>query len=159
MTSSSSFIITLSPIWATWLSSLDLPCRVHLNREHVIPRSILPRHITEQPHNIIGFPAHLNSKRSNYKYTESDKPGLPIWPCTTCRNPGCPLMGKLNKEGFTPPAIYKPVIGASILRSMYNNPEIVDVVHTQVLDLGLALKWTNNGYEDLPSSIKQIFCA
>lgn len=157
--STSAFVLSISPIWSAWLSSLDIPCRVQLNKEHVIPRSILPAYITEQSHNIIGFPAHLNSKRSNIKYTESNKPGLPIWPCKTCRNPSCPLMGKLNKEGFTPPAIYKPVIGASILRSMYNNPEIVDVVHNEVLDLGLALKWTNDGYEDLPEAIKNIFKA
>ena len=66
-------------------------------------------------------------------------------------------MGKLNKEGFTPPDIYKPVIAASVLRSMYNNPFIVEVVHNDVLDLGIALRWTNDSYESLPDSIKGLF--
>lgn len=150
----------LSNVWTDYLTSLDIPCRYHLNREHVIPRSIIHnRLITEAPHNIIGFPARLNSKRSNFKYTDSKEAGIFVWPCDNCRNPSCPLLGKLNKDGFTPPAIYKPIIGASILRSLYNHPDVVDVVHSEVLDLGLALEWTNNGYEDLPATIKEIFRA
>lgn len=66
-------------------------------------------------------------------------------------------MGKINRDGFTPPAIYKPIIGASVLRSLYTFPDIVDIVHTEVLDLGTALDWTNDGYEDLPKDIKEIF--
>lgn len=152
----------LNPVWNSWVTSQHLPCqgRIRLNREHVIPRSLIhSKNITEATHNIIGFPVHLNSKRSNIRYTDSKKPGMPIWPCKTCREPHCPLMGKLNKDGFTPPAIYKPIIGASVMRSLYNHPEIVDIVHAEVLDLGLALEWTNNGYEDLPPAIKEIFRA
>lgn len=150
----------LSPIWKEWLVSLNVPCRFHLNREHVIPRSIISdRSITEAPHNIIGFPSRLNSRRSNFKYTDSKKMGMPIWPCDNCRNPSCPLMGKLNKEGFTPPSIYKPIIGASVLRSLYNHPEVIELVHAEVLDIGIALEWTNNGYEDLPVPIKDVFRA
>jgi len=152
-------LFALSPIWTRWISSLDIPCRVHLNREHVIPRSKMPRYITEAPHNIIGFPVRLNHRRSNLKYTDSDKPGVPVWPCETCREPRCPLMGKLNKDGFTPPTIYKPVIAASILRSMYNHPEIAEFVHQEVLDIGIAMNWANDGYENLPLSIKDIFKA
>lgn len=153
------FTLSLSPIWAVWIASLQLPCKVQLNREHVIPKSKLPKYITEQHHNIIGFPAYLNHRRGNIKYTDSDKPGVPIWPCKTCKRTDCPFMAKLNKDGFTPPSIYKPVIGASILRSMYNHPEIVDIVHSEVLDIGIALSWTNQSYESLPSSIKDIFMA
>lgn len=140
--------------------SLNLPCRVTLNREHVIPRSIISdRSVTEAPHNIIGFPVKLNNKRANLRYTDSKKNGLSVWPCESCRNPSCPLMGKINRDGFTPPAIYKPIIGASILRSLYNHPEVIEIVHAEVLDLGLALDWTNNGYEDLPREIKDVFQA
>lgn len=148
----------LSPIWREWILSLNLPCRVTLNREHIIPRSVISdRRITEAPHNIIGFPVRLNSRRSNMKYADSKLMGMPIWPCEDCRNPSCPLMGKINRDGFTPPAIYKPIIGASVLRSLYTFPDIVDIVHTEVLDLGTALDWTNDGYEDLPKDIKEIF--
>lgn len=147
----------MMPIWVQWLNSLQLPCKYEMTKEHVIPKSILPRNITSQSHNIIGLPARLNNKRSNLKYVESQLPGIPIWPCKECRNPSCRLMGKLNKEGFTPPDIYKPVIGASVLRSMYNNPFIVEVVHNDVLDLGLALEWTNGSYEGLPDDIKGLF--
>jgi hypothetical protein len=150
----------LSPVWSQWIKTQNFNCRVRLNKEHVIPRSLnLPSTITEAPNNIIGFPVHLNSRRANFKYTDSDKPGMPIWPCRECREPYCPLMGKLNKDGFTPPAIYKPIIGASILRSLYNHPDIVDIVHAEVLDLGTALDWTNNGYEELPENIKALFKA
>lgn len=147
----------MMPIWVQWLQNLGLPCRYTMTKEHVIPKSVLPRNITGQSHNIIGLPARLNHKRSNLKYVESQLPGRPVWPCKSCRNPSCRLMGKINQEGFTPPDIYKPVIGASILRSMYNNPFIVDVVHNDVLDLGLALQWTNGTYEDLPDYIKAVF--
>ena len=148
----------LNPVWNTWISDMKLPCRFQLNKEHVIPRSIIhSRSITESPHNIIGFPVRLNHRRSNFRYTDSKKPGIPVWPCKTCREPHCPLLGKLNREGFTPPAIYKPIIAASILRSLFEHPEITDIVHTEVLDLGIALEWANEGYHQLPNRIKEIF--
>jgi len=151
------FTIALSPIWMAWISSLHLNCRVELNREHVIPRSKLPKYVTERPHNIIGFPTILNSKRGTLKYVDSKKPGMPIWPCKNCRSSTCKLMGKINKEGFTPPAIYKPVIGASVLRSMYTYPELTQFIHEEVLDMGLAMTWVNSSFEALPSPIKSVF--
>jgi hypothetical protein len=128
-----------------------------MTREHVIPKSLLTSKVTEQRHNIIGLPANLNHYRGNKKYVESDEDGVPVWPCRQCTNPLCPLMGRIVSEGFVPPALYKPVIGASVLRSMYDNHDIVDAVHDNVLDLGTALRWTNEGYDDLPDTIKSIF--
>ncbi len=147
----------LSPIWSSWLSNKQVPCRLVLTKEHVIPKSVLPSSITSKPHNVIGFPMRLNSRRSNNKYVESDKPGLPIWPCKECRNPGCPLIGRITTDGFVPPTLYKPVIGASILKSLYENQDIIHDVHYRVLDLGTALRWTNELFEDLPDEIKNEF--
>lgn len=151
------FTIALSPIWLSWLSSLRLGCRVKLNREHIIPRSLLPRKVTETVHNIIGFPDYLNSKRGTLKYCDSKKPGMPIWPCRNCKSSKCALMGKINKDGFTPPSIYKPIIGASVLRSMYNFPELTQILHNEVLDIGVAMSWVNSSFDGLPYEIKQIF--
>lgn len=150
----------LPSIWSKWLHNQNIPCHVILNREHVIPKSIIAdRSVTEAHHNIIGFPNILNSRRSNVKYVDSKKVGLEIRPCLSCKSNDCPLLGKLNREGFTPPAIYKPIIAASVLRTLYNRPEVIDIVHAEVLDLGLAMDWANNGFEDLPPEIKSIFQA
>jgi hypothetical protein len=89
--------------------------------------------ITGQAHNIIGMPANLNHRRSNFKYVDSKQPGTPIWPCSRCREPGCRLLAKANSDGFTPPDLYKPVIGASILKTLYEHPEVIEVVHEKVL--------------------------
>lgn len=147
----------LSPIWTTWLTKCNTACRFPLTKEHVIPKSLLPVRYTETPYNIIGLPADLNHRRGSLKYVESDEEGVPVWPCRQCDNPLCPLMGRIVSEGFVPPTLYKPVIAASVLRSLLVDRNIADAVHHNVLDIGTALRWTQEGYEDLPDPIKSQF--
>ena len=152
------FAFALSPVWTWWLGRHNMICKqVRMTKEHVIPKSLLPHKIIDQKRNIIGMPELLNHKRGTLKYVDSDEEGIPVWPCRQCDNPLCPLMGKIVSDGFSPPALYKPVIGASVLRSMYDNLEIVDAVHDKVLDVGTAIHWVSEGYEELPGSIKSIF--
>lgn len=148
---------TLSPIWAAWVTKCNTACRFPLTKEHVIPKSLLPSRYTETENNIIGLPANLNHRRGSLKYVESDEEGVPVWPCRQCDNPLCPLMGKIVSEGFVPPRLYQPVIAASILRSLMTDREIADAVHENVLDIGTALRWVNDGYDDLPDTLKSKF--
>ena len=147
----------LHPMWAIWIARCNALCRFALTKEHVIPKSLLPPRYTEKDHNIIGLPANLNHRRGTLKYVESDEDGVPVWPCRQCDNPLCPLMGRIVSEGFVPPALYKPIIGASVLRSMADDHEIVDAVHHHVLEIGTALRWVKEGYDDLPDPIKSRF--
>jgi hypothetical protein len=148
---------SLSPMWATWLTKCDSACRFPLTKEHVIPKSLLPSRYTETKHNIIGLPGNLNHRRGVLKYVECEEEGVPVWPCRQCDNPLCPLMGRIVSDGFVPPSLYKPVIGASVLRSIMNDRDIADAVHEHVLDVGTALRWVRDGYEDLPDPVKSTF--
>lgn len=127
---------------------------MYINREHVIPRSVFPLNTNI---NVIPFPGILNSARGNKRYVESIQDGKLVWPCHTCVNVHCPLIGVTSKNEFSPPLLYKPIIGASVLTSIIDAPELTYIVHTKVLDLSTALSWVNSSYEDLPNNIKNIF--
>lgn len=146
-------------IFRTWLlqNTVCNPSKFTLNREHVIPRSVTRTpSISNTDINVIPFPSRLNSARGNRRYDEFDG-ASPVWPCQDCYNPECPLLANRTRDSFSPPVIYRPIIAASILRTVYNNPGMVDVVHWNVIDMGLALKWVNDSYESLPDDIKEIF--
>lgn len=66
-------------------------------------------------------------------------------------------MGRIVSEGFVPPTLYKPVVAASVLRSLMSDRDIADAVHEHVLDIGTALRWVQEGYEDLPDPVKSRF--
>lgn len=128
--------------------------KMYINREHVIPKSVFPLNTDI---NVIPYPGILNSARGNKRYVDSIENGERVWPCHTCFNVHCPLIGVTSKKEFSPPLLYKPIIGASVMRSIMDKPELTYTVHTKVLDLGIALSWINSSYEDLPQDIKNIF--
>lgn len=117
---------------------------MELNREHVIPKSMLKGHpARNEPTNIIPFPARLNSARSNLPYTHIDK-GRPVWPCADCCEPHCPLVGFVNKNGFSPPPVYRPVIVKSVTLTMGKFPDIADMVEKDVLSRQTIDIWDSN---------------
>lgn len=129
--------------FAAYLAS-KLPCHpsyVTWSREHVIPKSILPRNITSDPRNILPLPKHLNNARSNLPYTNEWKDGYLVR-CSNCPNPGfCSGSMIINPSGANPPDAWKGPIARSVLYSVARYPHISDTVNDKVLNLKIALEW------------------
>lgn len=133
----------LKAFWATPLLN-SIPCQdqtITWNREHILPRSLFPRSISEAPGNFILLPDRLNSARSNFKYTDSSG-GKQILPCKSCPHPEtCPLIGYSSPGGFHPPDLFKGLIARSVLTSVRKHSEHAGFVHNRGLDLGVAEAW------------------
>lgn len=124
----------------------EFPCRhIIWTCEHVVPKSLISEH--NDLYNLILLPDRLNNIRSNYPYIDEHLhlhwktiPPCPQQNCS-CHH----LQGKLvSKNLFIPPDAFKGMIGRSVLRMTDRHPHHQELVHTRVLDLGVASLWNQS---------------
>ena len=131
-------------IWTTYLAS-RLPCppsAYSFTREHVLPKSLFPRVVTEKTDNIIPLPSSLNSARGNRKYTNKIYDGYCVYTCKHCPSPGfCPGAMVVTNEGVVPPDVFKGPIARSVLKSIDKFPQFANDIDRIVLDLDVAAEW------------------
>lgn len=133
-----------------WHPRSDFPCQhIKWTCEHVIPRSLIREH--NDLHNLILLPDRLNNIRSNYpyirgiEYDEVHNPHLKVKTVCPCArlNCSCDLQGKLVSGClFIPPDRFKGMIGRSVLYMKDKYPHHKNLIHTRVLDLGVACVWS-----------------
>lgn len=134
----------LSPLWTSYLA-LKLPCppsAYRFSREHVLPKSMFPKIVAEDPRNIIPLPVSLNQARGALPYTAEWKGGQIHYACSKCPYPGyCRGAMFTSDEGAHPPDLFKGPIARSVLYSIGQYPSLVEAIDNNVLDLDTAIKW------------------
>ena len=98
--------------------------------EHCVPQSHYKKtdrwRMARDMHGLTCLPRHLNSHRSNYRLVESIS-----------------QTEKHDKHGvFAPPPEYRGVYARSIGYIVLTYPSYASLVHTNVLDLNLLIKWS-----------------
>lgn len=134
----------LSPLWTSYLA-LKLPCppaAYKFSREHVLPKSLFPKAVAEDPRNIIPLPVALNQARGVLPYTAQFKDGRFHYTCAKCPHPGfCRGAMVVSEEGAHPPDVFKGIIARSVLYSAWEYPSLVEAIDSNVLDLDTAIEW------------------
>lgn len=137
-------MITPFKLFTNYLA-LRLPCPMSSytwSREHIVPRSLFPRVVTENPDNIIPMPTKLNNARGNRKYTNRWEDGYMVYACKSCPYPGfCAGAGVISPEGFMPPDNLKGPIARSVLKSIEKFPKLAAKINNEVLDYDTAIQW------------------
>ena len=144
-----------------WFPRTEFPCpHIKWTCEHVIPQSLIREH--NDLHNLILLPDRLNHLRSNFpyihglEYEDLHDPHLKIKPVLPCMMFNCSchhLQGKLvSKNLFIPSDRFKGMIGRSVLYMKDKYPYHQYLIHTRVLDLGVASMWDTS----FPPSLQEI---
>jgi endonuclease I len=131
-------------VWTSYLAS-RLPCPLPaytFTKEHVLPKSLFPRVVVDDPRNIIPMPKALNNGRSNFPYTAEWQDGSTVYACGSCPMPGyCRGGGVLSTGGFHPPDVLKGPVARSVLYSVGKHPRFASKIDKEVLRIDTAIEW------------------
>lgn len=131
-------------VWTSYLAS-RLPCPIPaytFTREHVLPKSLFPRVVVEDPRNIVPMPQKLNHARGNAPYTADFRDGYMVYGCQSCPMPGyCRGCGVQNPDGFNPPDVLKGPIARSVLHAVGKYPRFAHKIDKEVLRIDTAIDW------------------
>ena len=130
--------------WTSYLAS-RLPCPLPaytFSKEHVLPKSLFPRVVVEDPRNIIPMPTKLNNARSNFPYSADWRDGHVVYACKSCPLPGyCRGAMIQNPTGFNPPDALKGPVARSVLYSVGKYPRFAQKIDKEVLRIDTAIDW------------------
>lgn len=134
----------LYSVWTSFLAS-RLPCPISMysfSKDHVLPKSLFPRVIVEDPQNIIPLPTKINNSRGNRPYTNKWRDGYMVYGCNGCPNAGfCQGAGVMTEKGMMPPKPFKGPIARSVLKMIEKYPKFAEKINDEVLDYNVAREW------------------
>ena len=131
-------------IWTSYLA-LNLPCPLStytFTVEHVLPKSLFPRVVVEDPQNLIPMPKAINNARGNKRYTSKYADGYLVYSCKSCPFPGyCRGAAVMGPDGVVPPDVFKGPIARSTLKMIDKFPKFAEKINDEVLSYDTAIEW------------------
>lgn len=128
------------PLFFTAYLNSRIPCHplyLSWSLHRVVPQSLVPQ-LRNASHNLIPFPQSMNIAQG---FTDHNGTEI-VYACSKCPFPGyCRGAARVGEFGINPPDALKGVVARSVLYSVGMYPKHSKLIHSQVLDLDVAIKW------------------